>query len=82
MTNRDKYQGKPDEVKREIEKLRKKKNYEKYDNSEDALKAFEEMCFTQKCTDCQYRPINHPYHCVVSWLYDEAEEDGNGISND
>ena len=69
------------EVKRELEKMYKKKNYEKFDNHDDAIKAFEAMCFNRKCADCQYSPNNNPYHCEIRWLYDEAKSNEYNTNN-
>lgn len=48
------------------------KNKNVYDNYDDALKAFEEMCASYE--DCCNCPYENEGRCEIRWLFDEARE--------
>ena len=52
------------------------KNKDKYDNRDDALEAFTNMCYSRSCSACSYFSDADTRHkrCEITWLYDEAEE--------
>lgn len=58
------------------------KNKDKYDNQDDALNAFYEMCYSRSCKFCPYVDTDWNSHrCVVAWLYDDAKSDKE-VNND
>lgn len=62
------------EVKRELEKMYKKKNYEKYKTPDEAYNAWRSFCKAQqRCSGCKYEHCE----CILNWLYDEAKEEQN-----
>lgn len=59
------------------------KNKEKYDNHDDALNAFYEMCYSRSCSGCPYyTAAGNSHHCVVAWLYDEAKGNDSNIDKE
>lgn len=54
------------------------KNKDVFNNYDDALEAYSEMCSSYKnCYDCPY----DNYRCELKWLYDEAKEPNNWQKN-
>lgn len=59
------------------EKAKPIRNCDKYRTANDADAAFEKMCLTRLCKDCEFDKIRETKSrsCRISWLYAEADKE-------